>query len=322
MTSDEPSRFSSVTSKRSESNASDITVKSLPAISRGKAKEKSGRRSSSSSTSRGLRKAIPRLMTEDNGNMALSLKDSQEAESQHHISPASKTPNALGRGSLSSASSSNAAHRMSDLANYRRDLAVLEPSGSRAPQIVHHPPSTASSFMQQVAPWMTGGGSNGSNNSSGSPPVNGGGGGGAMATPFYNDDSDNPSSASQMSPAHRPASVSASRPTQNRPGSESPPAESAYYNYNDERRPSIASVTTTASSQASKKQRHKGRSQEASRFLRRGIPWSRIFRNLLATFIYRQGNPLAFVQPQFSPTSRPQPFKRHRSYPRCFTIFI
>lgn len=252
MTSDEPSRFSSVTSKRSESNASDITVKSLPAISRGKAKEKSGRRSSSSSTSRGLRKAIPRLMTEDNGNMALSLKDSQEAESQHHISPASKTPNALGRGSLSSASSSNAAHRMSDLANYRRDLAVLEPSGSRAPQIVHHPPSTASSFMQQVAPWMTGGGSNGSNNSSGSPPVNGGGGGGAMATPFYNDDSDNPSSASQMSPAHRPASVSASRPTQNRPGSESPPAESAYYNYNDERRPSIASVTTTASSQASK----------------------------------------------------------------------
>lgn len=147
---------------------------------------------------------------------------------------------------------------MSELANYRRDLAVLEPSGSRAPQIVHHPPSTASSFMQQVAPWMSGGGSsNGSsNNLSGSPPANGGGSGSgsgsAMATPFYNDDSDNPSSASQMSPAYRPASVSASRPTQNRPGSESPPAESAYYNYNDERRPSIASVTTTASSQASK----------------------------------------------------------------------
>lgn len=100
----------------------------------------------------------------------------------------------------------------------------------------------------------SGGGSNGSSNPPVSPPV----AGGAMATPFYNDDSDNLSSVSQMSPAYRPASVSASRPTQNRPGSESPPAESAYYNYNDERRPSIASVTTTASSQASKNSGQRG----------------------------------------------------------------
>ncbi|KAK7738487.1 hypothetical protein SLS53_006006 [Cytospora paraplurivora] len=190
--------------------------------------------------------------------MTMSLKDFKEANSHPQDSLASKHSNVHARGSLSNSSSSNAAHRLSDLVNYRRDLAVLEPSGSRAPQIVHHPPSTASSFMQQVAPWMLGGGgggSNGSNNQAAPSPANGG----AMATtPFYNDDSDSHSTASQMSPAYRPASVSASRPTQNRPGSESPPAESAYYNYNDERRPSIASVTTTASSQASKNSGHRG----------------------------------------------------------------
>lgn len=187
-----------------------------------------------------------------------SLKDFKEADSHLQDSLASKHSNVHARGSLSNSSSSNAAHRLSDLVNYRRDLAVLEPSGSRAPQIVHHPPSTASSFMQQVAPWMLGGGGgerNGSNSQAAPSPANGG----AMApTPFYNDDSDSHSTASQMSPAYRPASVSASRPTQNRPGSESPPAESAYYNYNDERRPSIASVTTTASSQASKNSGHRG----------------------------------------------------------------
>lgn len=53
-----------------------------------------------------------------------------------------------------------------------------------------------------------------------------------------------------MSPGFRSASVSAlMRPTQNHPGSDSP--EAAYFN--DERRPSVASVTTNASSQASHK---------------------------------------------------------------------
>lgn len=145
---------------------------------------------------------------------------------------------------------------MSDLANYRRDLAVLEPAGSRAPQIVRNPPSTASSFMQQVAPWMVAGGSSNGNNPAVSPPANGSG---VMATTFYNDSSDNLSSASQMSPAFRSASVSAARPTQNLTGSESPPAESASSAYyNDERRPSIASITTTASSQASKNSGQRG----------------------------------------------------------------
>lgn len=155
---------------------------------------------------------------------------------------------------------------MSDFANYRRDLAVLEPAGSRAPQIVHNPPSTAASFMQQVAPWMVGGGaggagggstggSNGTNNGiPNSLPTPTSGNGGMMATTFYNDSSDNLSSPSQISPGFRSASVSALRPTQNPPGSDSPDA--AYFN--DERRPSVASVTTTASSQASKSSGQRG----------------------------------------------------------------
>lgn len=95
-----------------------------------------------------------------------------------------------------------------------------------------------------------GGGSNGNGSYSlppvSPPPVNGG----ATVTTFYHDDSDNLSSAtSQMSPGFRSASVSAlMRPTQNPPGSDSP--EAAYFT--DERRPSVASVTTNASSQASK----------------------------------------------------------------------
>lgn len=159
---------------------------------------------------------------------------------------------------------------MSDFANYRRDLAVLEPAGSRAPQIQHNPPSTAASFMQQVAPWMTGGGAGAAAASAGGAAtttpagINGNGNylplssspanGVLHSSTFYNDDSDISPVASQMSPGFRSASVSAlTRPTQNPLGSESP--EAAYFN--DERRPSVASVTTTASSQASKSSGHR-----------------------------------------------------------------
>lgn len=158
-------------------------------------------------------------------------------------------------------------HRLSDFAGYRRDLAVLEPAGSRAPQIVHQPPSTAASFMQQVAPWMTGGSAGASSNGNGNLNINttnptssssssGAAANGAIGTTFFNDSSDNLSSASpsQMSPGFRSMSVNASRPTHNPAGSESP--EAAYFN--DERRPSIASVTTTASSQASKSSGQRG----------------------------------------------------------------
>lgn len=170
---------------------------------------------------------------------------------------------------------------MSDFANYRRDLAVLDPAGSRAPQIVQNTPSTTSSFMQQLAPWMTGGAAGtesgtGAGTGTGTGTATGTGvsnghkhGGGShnsfptpisangMITAFYEDSSDglSPTSPSQMSPGFRSASVSASRPgpTPNIPGSDSP--DVAYFN--EDRRPSIASVTTTASSQASKSS-HRG----------------------------------------------------------------
>lgn len=177
---------------------------------------------------------------------------------------------------------------MSDFANYRRDLAVLEPAGSRAPQIVHNPPSTAASFMQQVAPWMVGGtagggggtastmtaGTGGSNgNTNGSHPISpthASANGGQMVTTFYNDSSDNLSSGSQMSPGFRAASVNALRPgpTQNPPGSDSP--EVAFFN--DERRPSVASVTTTASSQASKSSGHRGGMRKLQGFFGEEFP--------------------------------------------------
>lgn len=220
-----------------------------------------------------------------------SAKGAKDPESQSHshsqISPTSNRSNPTAGGSFlaslspnffsSSTSNLHAApptfataqreHRMSDFANYRRDLAVLDPAGSRAPQIQHNPPSTAASFMQQVAPWMTGGGagagtgttpgsSNGHNGGIHShSPIPTAGNGAVLTTTFYNDDSDNLSSASQMSPGFRSASVGAlMRPTQNPPGSDSPDA--AYFN--DERRPSVASITTTASSQASKSSGHRG----------------------------------------------------------------
>lgn len=213
-----------------------------------------------------------------------------QSQSQSQVSPISNRPNPSTGGSFLaslspsffSSSTSNLRatptfstaqreHRLSDFANYRRDLAVLDPAGSRAPQIQHNPPSTAASFMQQVAPWMTGGGAGagaaatggttpgssngniGANYSSSPTPTSSSGA--VVTTTFYNDDSDNLSSASQMSPGFRSASVSAlMRPTQNPPGSDSPDA--AYFN--DERRPSVASITTTASSQASKSSGHRG----------------------------------------------------------------
>jgi len=126
---------------------------------------------------------------------------------------------------------------MSDFANYRRDLAVLDPAGGRVPQIQHNPP-TAGPGLSQVAPWMS------SNGGASSPAL-----GGVMSTSFYNDSSDNVSTASQLSPAFRVPT--GGRPSQTSGSNDSP--DVAYFN--DERRPSLASintVNTTASSQGSK----------------------------------------------------------------------
>jgi adenylate cyclase len=121
-------------------------------------------------------------------------------------------------------------HRMSDLADYRRDLAVLETSGHRVPRIQHNPPTATSSSLSQVAPWMVNNGSGSGSNTVGS-------------TSFYNDSSDNLSVGSQLSPSFQSTSH---RGVANTGSQDSPDA--AYF---DERRPSLASITT-ASSQGSK----------------------------------------------------------------------
>lgn len=128
---------------------------------------------------------------------------------------------------------------MSDFANYRRDLAVLDPSGGRLPQIQHNPPTAGTgASMQQIAPWMSGSGGPSTPSSTT----------GGMPTSFYNDSSDNLSVASQLSPAFR-VPTAERRPVQT-PSSQNDSPDAAYFN--DERRPSVASITTTASSQASK----------------------------------------------------------------------
>jgi adenylate cyclase len=121
---------------------------------------------------------------------------------------------------------------MSDFGNYRRDLAVLETSGGRIPQIQHNPP-TALGSPNQIAPWMS------TNGSITTPPS-------TFGTSFYNDSSDNLSQASQLSPGFRPGTGLTGN-TNNTNASDSP--ADAYFG--DERRPSVASVTT-ASSQGSK----------------------------------------------------------------------
>lgn len=169
----------------------------------------------------------------------------------------------VSRGNLPPSSSSNLAshvsakdRRLSDLTNYRRDLAVLEPTRSQPP------PSTSSSSHQQlhpqhlpqhshsvgnlgassqIAPWMS------SSLPAGASPK-------GLSTSFYNDSSDSLSMASQFSPGLPSAT--------GRPGTGSGSisqeyADALYYNL-DGRRPSAASVVTTASSQGSKTSANRG----------------------------------------------------------------
>ncbi|KAI0136736.1 protein phosphatase 2C [Xylariales sp. AK1849] len=141
---------------------------------------------------------------------------------------------------------------MSDLANYRRDLAVLDPSGGRIPHIQKDPPS-AGPTQSQIAPWMSGNGGANAN-----APLS------SFATSFYHDDSDNLSSASQLSPAFRPGTSRIAETPESR---DSPSA--AYFN--DERRPSVASVTT-ASSQGSKSSANRGGFKKLQGFFGEDFP--------------------------------------------------
>ncbi|KAI1824486.1 protein phosphatase 2C [Xylaria intraflava] len=189
-------------------------------------------RSASTSSSR----PVPRpIKTSENGRFRSHKEDQQ-------ISPTSPTGHRLALSPTPSTASANSLldnRRMSDLANYRRDLAVLEPSGGRVPQIHRDPPASIerSSLPQNMMPWM---------------PANGGLGATASPTTFtsfYNDSSDNLSTPSQLSPAYR---LGLSRPGQNS-STESP--DLVYFD--EQRRPSIASITT-ASSQGSKNSSGRG----------------------------------------------------------------
>jgi adenylate cyclase len=116
---------------------------------------------------------------------------------------------------------------MTDFGNHRRDLQVLETSGGGIPKIEHNPP-TALASPNSIAPWMSTNGSNITPSSAS-----------ALATSFYNDSSDNLSQGSQLSPGFRPGTGL----TGNTNASDSP----ADATFGDERRPSIASVTTASS---------------------------------------------------------------------------
>ncbi|CAH0048025.1 unnamed protein product [Clonostachys solani] len=140
----------------------------------------------------------------------------------HNDSILPATPQQTSAGIPHSSSSTYKGRRTSDLANYRRDLAVLDLS--RVPQIQQQPPTaTVASY---VAPWMTGNGSPSQANAPG-------------AGSFYNDSSDTQSITSQMSPVGlAPASRSGPLASTH----ESPDA-SVY----DGRRPSVASIATASS---------------------------------------------------------------------------
>ncbi|GAP83350.1 putative adenylate cyclase [Rosellinia necatrix] len=211
-------RISSVAS--SNSGMSNITVKP-PTPNR------------SASTSAASTKPTPRpIKTTENGRLRPYKEDSQ-------VSPTSPTGHrfALSPASTSSAGSLLDSRRMSDLANYRRDLAVLEPSGGRLPQIHREPPANGPNAHQNIAPWMP---ANGAPGAATSP---------TAYTSFYNDSSDNLSTPSQLSPAFRLG------PHRQGPGAGNDSPDIGYFD--DQRRPSIASITT-ASSQGSKNSSGRG----------------------------------------------------------------
>lgn len=186
-------------------------------------------RSRSASASSSSKKAAPKpLRTGEHGKIVRALNLKEESQ----ISPTTT------RGALSPSSTiSNSPYldnRISELANYRRDLAVLDPSGGRLPHIQRDSPSAGPTLQLQnpLSSWMSGNGLSTSNAPSG-----------PIGTSFYNDSSDNLSSASQLSPVFRPP-----KQFTQTPGSSD--SQDAPY-FNDERRPSIASITTL-SSQGSK----------------------------------------------------------------------
>lgn len=136
-------------------------------------------------------------------------------------------------------------YQSSDLTNYRRDLSVLEPTRSQTLSSQTHLPQHSrpvGSPGAQMSPWRISSGA-----SAGASPR-------GMPTSFYNDSSDSLSMASQFSPglpsvAGRPGTGSGSMGRDY--------ADALDYNV-DGRRPSAASIVTTASSQGSKTSTNRG----------------------------------------------------------------
>ncbi|KAF3061462.1 Adenylate cyclase [Daldinia childiae] len=199
---------------------------------------------SSASVSSASTKATPKpIKTSEYGKIRPYAEDSQVSPttSGHRL--------ALSPTSTASSSSLLDNRRMSDLADYRRDLAVLNPANGRIPQIQRDPPTSPNS-QHNITPWMS---------------VNGGAATSptGFGTSFYNDSSDNVSTTSQLSPAFR---LGPSRPAQ-ASSNESPDA--AYFT--DDRRPSAASITT-ASSQGSKNSGSRGGLKKLQGFFGEDFP--------------------------------------------------
>lgn len=140
------------------------------------------------------------------------------------------------RGGLSPTSTmsdlSSHERRLSDIGNYRRDLAVLEPSRAMPVQqpSQHQPqPQYRHQLSSQVAPWMA----PSSSAPSHSLPLN-----------FYNGSSDSLPTSQGLAP-------SGSRSGMSQLGASFDSPDGIYYG-DSGRRPSAASVNTTASSQGSK----------------------------------------------------------------------
>ncbi|TPX08907.1 uncharacterized protein E0L32_009611 [Thyridium curvatum] len=234
---DAASRIGSVASSSTDSARSAATVKPLPATPSSsnsldtKSKTKINKDDSLASRRPG---APSQLKRDENGKLASDpapLDEGQLSPTSGPRMPRSPTSNSY------SNTSARDQRRMSDLTNYRRDLAVLDSSGNRGPSTQHGTPATGpSSSLRNIAPWMS------SNGGSGSTPASSSGG--ALPTSFYNDSSDNISIASQLSPSFN----TGPRPSQTSVSFDSPDAPY----FDDQRRPSLASITTTASSQGSK----------------------------------------------------------------------
>ncbi|CAK7201063.1 hypothetical protein SEUCBS139899_003764 [Sporothrix eucalyptigena] len=288
------SRVSSVTSSSTDSGRSSVTIKPLPStpaasslVSLPSITSPDNTRSPSTSSLRhsssvGSRRGPPSRLKTDRAPVINEEQQVSPTSTTATIGTTRSTTLPLSSTSTNMHALREPQHR-ADFGNYRRDLAVLDSdsrgsdnshgghgghnghtgrSGS-APQIPQLS-SLGSPGLSQIAPWATHtGSSSGINNSntyatpgSTTPSTTGGVG---MPTSFYNDSSENVSVASQLSPAFRTNSLSRhhSHSAQTPNNNNSIDSPDVPY-FNDDRRPSVASIATTASSQGSKASDRRG----------------------------------------------------------------